>query len=184
MKVYKFRLQTEDQEGFIREIEIKSDQTFKDLHNFIVKTLKFSSKELASFHLTNDNWEKLIEITLLDMSGEADKELKSSDQVQTIFVMAETILNKFFDEPGQQLIYEYDFLQMQAFQLELLDISDVKNKSTYPRLAYSKGKLDKQEKVNVEKDPEKLKAELLKEFNSMLKDDSDDDDYFDGDDDY
>ena len=184
MKVYKFRLQSEDQEGFIREIEVRSDQSFKDLHDFIVKTLRFSSKELASFHLTNDNWEKLIEITLLDMSGEADKELKSSDQVQTIFVMDETLLDKFFDEPGQQLIYEYDFLQMQAFQLELLDISDVNNKSNYPRLSYSKGKLDKQERIETEKDPEKLKAELLKEFNSMLKDDSDEDDYFGGEDDY
>ena len=184
MKVYKFRLQTEEQDGFIREMEVKSDQTFKDLHEFIVKTLKFDGKELASFHIANENWKKLVEITLVDMSGEADKELRSDDQIQTIFVMAETILDRFLDEIGQKLIYEYDFLQMQTYQLELIKISAINKKSTYPKLTYSKGKLDKLENIIVEKDSEKLKAELLHEFNSMMKgDDDDDDDYF-GDNDY
>ena len=185
MKVYKFRLLTEEQDGFIREIEVKSDQTFKDLHEFIVKTLKFDGKELASFHIANENWEKLVEITLVDMSGKADEELRSEDQVHTIFVMAETILDRFLDEVGQKLIYEYDFLQMKTFQLELINISAVSKKSNYPNLTYSKGKLDKQDDIIVEKDSEKLKAELLHEFNSILKDDDDDDDddYF-GDDDY
>ncbi|OQX73821.1 MAG: hypothetical protein B6D64_13465 [Bacteroidetes bacterium 4484_276] len=184
MKVYKFRLLTEEQDGFIREIEVKSDQTFKDLHEFIVKTFKFKSKELASFYIANENWEKLIEITLLDMSGEVDNGLKTDDQVQTIFIMAETILDRFLDEVGQKMIYEYDFLQMQTFQLELISISDGGKKSIYPKVTYSRGKLDKQEGLVVEKDSEKLKAELLHEFNSILKDDDDDDDDYFGDDDY
>jgi hypothetical protein len=176
MKVYKFRLETEDQEDFIREIEVKSNQTFKELHDFILKTIKLNGKELASFHIVNDIWEKLIEITLIDMSGEADKKLKSDDQVQTIFVMSETILDRFFDEVGQKMIYEYDFLQMQSFQLELLEISNLDKKSTYPKVTFRKGKFEKQPKINVVKDSEKLKAELLKEFNSIIKGDLDEDD--------
>jgi hypothetical protein len=184
MKVYKFRLETEDQDDFVRDIEVKSNDTFKDLHDFILKTLKLSGKELASFHIANDNWEKLIEITLIDMSGEADKELKNDDQVQTIFVMSETILDRFFDEIGQKMVYEYDFLEMDTFQIELLDISKPDKKATYPRISLSKGTLDKKQKFGVEKDSEKLKAELLSEFDSMMKDDDDDDDDNYLDDDY
>ena len=44
---------------------------------------------------------------------------------------------------------------------DLFDISDITKE---------------QQKIKIEKDPEKLKAELLKEFDSMLKDDQDDDD--------
>jgi len=185
MKVYKFRLESEDQEEFIREIEVRSDQTFKDLHEFLIKTIKLDGKELASFHITNDNWEKLIEITLIDMSGEADEELKTDDQVQTIFIMSETILDRFFDEIGQRMVYEYDFLQMQTFHLELLGIINPDKKAKYPKVSLRKGKYDKQQKIKIEKDSEKLKAELLKEFDSMLKDDQDDDDDdYDPEDDY
>jgi len=184
MKAYKFRLQTENQEDFIREIEVGSNQTFKDLHDFILKSLRLNGKELASFHIVNDNWEKLIEITLIDMSGEADKELQTNDQVQTIFVMSETILDRFFDEVGQKMVYEYDFLQMQIFQLELIEIASADKKVTYPKVTLKNGKFDKQQKIKVEKDPEKLKAELLNEFKSIMNDDSDDDDFDGGDDDY
>jgi hypothetical protein len=185
MKVYKFRLETEDQDDFVRDIEIKSNDTFKDLHDFILKTLKLDGKELASFHIVNDNWEKLIEITLIDMSGEIDKKLKTDDQVQTIFVMSETILDRFFDEIGQRMVYEYDFLQLEIFQLELIEISRVDKKATYPKVTKRVGTYENQQKVKVEKDSEKLKAELLSEFDSFFKDDDDDDDDdYNGDDDY
>jgi hypothetical protein len=184
MKVYKFRLETEGQDDFVREIEVKSNQTFKDLHDFILKTLKLDGKELASFHIANDIWEKLIEITLIDMSGEADKDLKSDDQVQTIFVMSETKLDRFFDEAGQKMVYEYDFLQMLTFLIELTEISNVDKKASYPKVSYSKGKFEPSQNVKVEKDSEKLKAELLQEFNSILNGDGDDDDFDSGDDDY
>ncbi len=183
MKVYKFRLETENQEDFIREIEVRSNQTFKDLHDLILETIKLNGKELASFNIVNDNWEKLIEITLIDMSGETDKELNLNDQVQTIFVMSETVLDRFFDKVGQKMVYEYDFLQMQTFQLELLEITNLNKKATYPKITFSKGKFDKQQKIKVEKDSEKLKAQLLKEFNLIMKNDNDDD-YYNEDDDY
>ncbi len=177
MKVYKFRLETKNQEDFIMGFEVKSNQTFQSLHDFIFETVKLEGKELASFHIVNNNWEKLIEITLIDMSGEADKKLKPNDEVQTIFVMSETVLDRFFYEPGQKMVYEYDFLQMQTFQLELLEINNLNKQAAYPRVTYSKGKFDKQQKINVEKDPDKLKAELLQEFNSIMKDDANDDYY-------
>jgi hypothetical protein len=174
MKVYKFRLQCEDQHDVVREIEIKADQTFKDLHDVIVKTLKLDGEELASFHITSDNWDKLVEITLIDMSGDADEELDRDDQVQTVFVMDETKLEQFLDEKGQKLIYEYDFLQLQTFQLELIGILKNHNNGKYPKVTLSKGQLNLQKNIPIENDPEELKKKLLKEFNSILSGDLDD----------
>jgi len=183
MNIFKFRILVDENDDFVREIEIKSNATFENLHNFIVKSLKLSSKELASFHTSNDKWEKLQEITLIDMSGDDDIDLKESDVVRTIFLMSESKLNRFLDEIDQKLIYEYDFLQMRTFLMELADITPEDKSVKYPRLTLSKGRLEMHENVKVEKDSEKLKNELLKEFNSIVNGDFDDDDN-DMDDDY
>lgn len=175
MNILKIRILVEDQDDFVREIEIKSDQTFKDLHDIIVKSAKFSGKELASFYLSNDEWEKLTEITLIDMSGDVDAELSDEDVVHTIFLMEKTILDEFLDEPEQKMIYEYDFLNLHTFLLELIEIIPENPKTAYPKITLSKGNLNTLDKLVVEKNPDKLKEELLKEFNAMINGDVEED---------
>ena len=181
MSVFKFRIQVDDQDDFLREVEIKSNQTFYQLHDFMVKNLKLGGKELASFHVAGERWEKLQEITLIDMSGEEDKNVKASDDTRTIFLMDQTPIERFIKEIDQKLIYEYDFLQMRTFLLELVDITHEDRRVKYPRLTFSRGKIQLEDNVRVEKDSEKLKEYLLKEFNSIIKGDFEDD--FDSDDD-
>jgi len=181
MDVFKFRIQVDGQDDFVRELEIKSDQTFKDLHEFIVKSLKFSGKELASFYLSNDEWEKLTEITLIDMSGEVDMELGEDDVVHTIFLMDQIKLDAFIKTVDQKLVYEYDFLQLRTFFIELVDITPVNTKTNYPRITLSKGTLRTVETLVIEKNPDKLKEELLKEFNAMVNGDIDEDNLHDDD---
>jgi hypothetical protein len=175
MNVLKLRILVEDQDDFVREIEIKSNQTFKDLHDIIVKSAKFSGNELASFYLSNDEWEKLTEITLIDMSGDVDAELGDEDVVHTIFLMEKTMLDEFLDEPDQKMVYEYDFLHLHTFLIELIDILPENGKSLYPKITLSKGTLNSIDKIVVEKNPDKLKEELLKEFNSMINGDVEED---------
>ena len=110
MKVLKFRITVKEQDDFIREIEIKLNQTFRDLHDIIVKSVKLYDNELASFHITNEKWERQFEITLIDMSGEIDEDVIEGDVIKTIFLMNETKLNKFIKNKYQRLVYEYDFL--------------------------------------------------------------------------
>ncbi len=185
MNIFRIRILVDDQDGFIRELEIKSNQTFKTLHDFIVKNIKLGGKELASFQIIDDNWKKLQEITLMDMSGEVDKKAGKADAMQPIFLMDRTRLDVFLKEIGQMFIYEYDFLQMHTFQLEIFDIAKADDKKKYPEMIYSKGTLVLRENVKVEQDPDKLKQKLLHDFNSMFSDDDDDDDDFDvGGDDY
>jgi hypothetical protein len=175
MNILKLRILADDQDDFVRELEIKSDQTFKDLHDVLVKSLKFSGKDLASFYLSNDEWEKLTEITLIDMSGEVDADLSDEDVVHTIFLMEKTPLDEFLDEPDQKLIYEYDFLNLHTFLIELIEVMPENGKISYPRITLSKGTFNTIEKLVVEKNPDKLKEELLKEFNAMINGDADDD---------
>lgn len=184
MQIFRFRLSVDNKDDFLRDIEIRSNQTFYDLHTIIVKNLGLDGNELASFHIANDDWEKIQEITLIDMSGEEDKNVKAGDEVRTIFLMNQTPLDKFMDKVEQKLVYEYDFLQMRTFFLELLEIGKKDKEGSYPRIVRKAGTLELKDNISVEKDSEKLKEDLLKEFNSMMKGDFEDDDLSGNDDDY
>ena len=103
MHVYKFRVLSDIEEDFYRDIEIKATQTFQDLHDILIENLNFNKNELASFYLSNNNWEKLKEITLIDM-GETT-ETKTP-------IMKNAILRDYIDDPHQRIIWVYDFLKM------------------------------------------------------------------------
>ena len=99
MSVYRFKVYFEDDENVSREIEIKSTQTFEDLHNIIQKALSFDSLHPASFFVSNDSWRKGKEILLLHKSH--TKGLKGT-------WMHETKIASLVDDPHQKFIYEFD----------------------------------------------------------------------------
>lgn len=176
MKIFKLQIVPDYSSNFSIEVEVRADQTFRELHDFLVKTLMLKGDELASFYVADENWEKFEEITLLDMSGSEDENLDDSDDTHTIYLMNNTNVGTFVTDVNQNLLYEYDFLQLHTFFIEVVDAKTADKKLTYPRLANQKGQLTIQNRVQVEKDPEKLRESLLNEFNSLMKDDFDDDD--------
>ena len=72
MAVYKFKVWFEDNEDVVRVIEVKSTQTFLDLHNAIQDSVGFDKSQLASFYVSDDQWKKGLEITLEQMGDEDD----------------------------------------------------------------------------------------------------------------
>jgi hypothetical protein len=56
--------------------------------------------------------------------------------------MSETVLSDIIDDPHQRLIYEYDFLNIKTFYIELLKTIKSKSK-TKPRCTYSSGEIPK-----------------------------------------
>lgn len=176
MKVLKLRLTSDDSPGFTLEFEIRSDQTFKVMHDFLVKTLKLEGNELASFYVADENWQKHEEITLLDMGGDEDSDITDEDELQTIYLMEDTPLEKFIKDIDQYLIYEYDFLQLHTFNIECFDTGHVDKRLKYPRIIEQKGKYLSKDRIHIEHDPEKLKEQLLKDFNSFITGDIDDED--------
>lgn len=181
MNALRIRIWIDGQENFIREIEIKSNQYFIDLHNFLVQSLKLDANELASFHVVDDNWQKLREISLINMWGKSDD---ISQQGQKGYEMGKTRLDTFLVQMDQKLIYEYDFMQMHTFKLEVVDVTGVDESVKYPYMATSFGILQLPENLEVESDSEKLKKELLKEFDALNADEEDDITDLELDDDY
>jgi hypothetical protein len=151
MHVYKFRILSEEQNDFVRDIEISSVQRFEDFHNIILQTTGLDGKELASFHITNGKWIKLKEITLIDMMEEQNEfEEEYEDEDSSVFpetlVMKDCKLKDFIDDPHQRMIYEYDFLNLKTFFIELIQISQAKSKVNYPVCVRSVGKLELRKK--------------------------------------
>lgn len=170
MHVYKFRLLSDIYEEFVRDIEIQAAQTFLDFHTAINQCVKLNGQELASFHICDQKWNKLQEITLIDMIGidEPDEERKT---VEETFIMKDAVVRDFINEPHQRLLYEYDFLNLSTFYIELLSVHKQKDDGPYPRCTYSKGTVEQQPipELILEED-EELNGELITDIDDLLDD--------------
>lgn len=121
----------EDYPEVMRTLELRDDQTFEDLHHAILKSVNFDNTQLASFYVCNDEWEKKVEITLIDMS---------MDEGDMVPVMSETPLQKYIEHVGEKLVFEYDFAMMWRFMIEVEAMhKDAKKGAAYPLLVYSEG---------------------------------------------
>ena len=144
MAVYKFRVTFEEHDEVSRDIEIKASQTFEDLHRAILASVGFDNKELASFYMSDDNWKKGKEISLIDMS-EGEKK---------IAVMKDSHLRDFIADPHQKIYYVYDFMAMWTFHIELIKIITAEEAgASYPRCVRTAGEAPKQYAMSPEAVP-------------------------------
>lgn len=141
--VYRFRVLFEEYEDVYRDIEVKANQTFEDLHHAIQKAIGFDASQMASFYMSDDYWRKGLEITLMDMSdGDEDQEPK--------VMMKNSKLRDFIDDPHQKIIYIFDFMALWTFYIELTKILPAEEaKADYPRCIKSGGVAPKQYKGNI-----------------------------------
>lgn len=177
MAAYRFRVTFEDDSDLYRDIDILTEQSFLQLHNAIIKAFEFTSNELASFYLSDDNWRKGDEIALEDMNDE-DAELPP------VKLMRKSIVADFIEDPHQKFVYVFDFLKMWTFYVELVKIipkEDIELK--YPAVTKSGGEIPKQFK-NItpsvvddedldDEDDKKLKRSTKSEFNALEQYDAD-----------
>lgn len=146
MAVYKFRAIWEENDDVYRDIEIKSIQTFEDLHHAILEAIKFDKKHAASFFVSDDYWRKNQEITLRkeDLALDAE-EIKK--KVSPKKLMSETKIAKYIEQPHQRFVYVYDADAQWCFLLELIKIDSENPKTKYPVCVKSAGKEPKQYKT-------------------------------------
>lgn len=122
MHVYRFRITSDENDEFLREVDVLANQTFEDFHNCLVKTCKFSGNELASFYLCDNQWRKRREITLMDMNVEMYDEDESNSKSEPNLIMKDARLNKTINDPHQKMLYVYDYLNMYTVNIELVKI--------------------------------------------------------------
>lgn len=111
--IFKFRIVSDEVNNFKREINIDGTATFEDLKNAICDSVAYDKNQMCSFFICDDDWEKLKEITLVDMDTDPD---------QDVVLMDECELSDYLDEKGQKLIFTFDYMTDRSMYMELVDI--------------------------------------------------------------
>ena len=131
MIAYKFRVTIDYEEDVLREIEIRSDLSFFEFQRIIVSAFEFSGKQMSSFYMSNEEWDKGEEIVLFDMGFE-----ETNDSPR---VMETTQLSELINKEDQRMLFVYDFLKMWVFYIELIGENPPEKEISYPRIITSIG---------------------------------------------
>ena len=167
----KFRvlLDSIDNTEIFRDILINDNLNFEAFYNAILDAFDLNNDQLASFFVSDIDWNKGEEISLLDMSfeglDEGDAPRKMSD-----FLLKEKIFS-----PRQRFILIHDFLSMWIFLVELKEITD--QEVEHPQLLLEVGKIPEELKSKGPKAIDDIRFETDKDPDF---DDFDDDDFENG----
>lgn len=130
--IYRFRviLDNDTKDDIFRDLEIRESDTLEDLHNIITQSFGFDGTEMASFYISDAQWNQGEEISLFDLSEDASARL-----------MNETSIDSVVFEMQPKLIYVYDFLSMWTFYVELAEIVEESSEVDYPNLMFVQGQV-------------------------------------------
>jgi hypothetical protein len=136
MALYRFSVTFEDYDDVSRVIDVKSNQTFEDLHRAIHQSTKYNPEFPSSFYISNDQWMKGEEITYLPNQRRIDRGVALMEKVK---------LSSRIDDPHQKFYYTFNFDRPFDFHIELMKIIlDEDPKVTYPAVIKSTGEAPRQ----------------------------------------
>ncbi|MBP3425572.1 MAG: hypothetical protein J6K81_02480 [Rikenellaceae bacterium] len=125
--ILRFRMLSDENDAFVREYELPYDATLLDFNNHICKNLKYDS-DMASFFLSDGEWNKGREFTLMDMGFSAEE---AGDDMP--LYMGDVALGQIIHNNRDRLIYMFDMLAERAFYLELVGTDVAQAGVRYPR---------------------------------------------------
>ncbi|MBY0542339.1 MAG: plasmid pRiA4b ORF-3 family protein [Sphingobacteriaceae bacterium] len=135
MAIYRFKISFEDFDEVTREIDIKTNQTFEDLHRAIHRSTGYNADKSSSFYVSTDNWIKGDEIAILPN----DRKINNG-----VALMENSKLSNFIEDPHQKFYYIYNFERPFDFHVELIKIIlENDPKIDYPHLFKSTGEAPK-----------------------------------------
>jgi len=160
--IYRFRilLDNDTEEDIFRDIEIRKTDTLEDLHNTITQSFGFDGTEMASFYLSDEEWNQGEEISLFDMS----------EGVNAVKLMNSVLIEDVLDADKTRIIYVYDFMNMWTFLVELGEIVEESQGVDYPNLMFVIGQ------IPMEAPEKSFEAEKL-DMDNDFEDELDVDDY-------
>ena len=131
--IYRLRviLDNDTEDDIFRDIELDKTSNLEDFHNTITQSFGFEGNEMASFYLTDQEWNQGEEISLFAL-GELD---------QTNRLMSDVLVDSVIDKTNTRLIYVYDFLNLWTFLIELVEVVGTTSGVNYPNLIYSNGQI-------------------------------------------
>lgn len=147
MSGLKFRvlLDSDLKDEVFRDIVIAGESNFEVFYQAIMKSFEFEGDQMASFYVSNSEWDKGHEINLMDMSYDDD------DLDTPANIMSKAIVKDFINDSDQKFILVYDFMRMWIFLIELIE--QVEESPTEPKVVLSVGNAPKeQSKETLEED--------------------------------
>ena len=152
MKIYKFRVLSSENKDFIRDIEIPDEKRFYDLHMGIQAACGYDFTQMTSFYLSNGEWEKGDEISMMAMDPE------SSDE-NTPYYMKDVRLKDLIKEENQRLLYLFDFFSVRMMFIELVDSWDMspdEARQNYPQCSLAEGDAPEMMIIDDNMDPDDM----------------------------
>ena len=136
MAIYRFKVSFEDYDDIERDIDIKSNQTFEDLHRAIHQSTGYPVEVSSSFYVSNDQWIKNEEVAFLPNQRKVNN---------NVILMSNSKLSSFIDDPHQKFYYIYNFDRPFEFHVELVKIllNNEALDKPYPFVSRSKGDVPK-----------------------------------------
>ncbi len=138
--VYIFRFLLPQEKEFMAEIAVPSSFSFFEFHETVQDFFKYDKGQMASFIITDDQWNKLKEIPMVDFEKEDGQSPMKAFRLSDVF-----------SQKGQRMFYVFDFFSERAFFVQLADIYDDKdNKITKGVLAKLEGKVPDQIQIDLD----------------------------------
>ena len=167
----KFRilLDSSDKNEVFRDILISDKADFETFYHEILKAYQFSDDQMASFYMSNENWDKGHEISLFDMSfGEDPDQILPS-------VMKTSLLSQYIVDADQKIILVHDFIRMWIFLIELFGYEETDPKEA--KLILSVGNAPSETSRSGEEDDIRFESEFEEEEEDEFGFDEFEDDY-------
>lgn len=132
MAILKFRVYFEEDDTIYRDIVIKHNQSFFELHQTILSSYEFDSIHQATFFRSNESWQRGREISL-EKYEDVEYRVEPLD-------MFETSIGSEIRDTEQKFIYLYDFNKNWSFQVQLISVSkEESSKISYPSITRKEG---------------------------------------------
>jgi len=129
---FRLRIVLDHETDVFRDIEVDGLNTFTDLHSMVQEAFGFDGSQMASFYISNEDWEKGQEITLMNMG-------EKSETGDPILLMDDTTISDIVFGKGQKLLYVSDFLLMWCFYVDVIELEETQDNVILPRIVQSFG---------------------------------------------
>lgn len=128
--VYKIRIILDTKDNIFRDVEIKDKQNLWNLHLGIKSAFTLMGDDLSIFSILDDEGIVVKQVPLEDMSDDGDGE-----------IMSDVYINEAFEKVGDKLHFQYGFMDLWEFFLELVEIIDEKPAVNYPITVFRFGNM-------------------------------------------
>jgi hypothetical protein len=159
--IFKFRALSDEADDFVRDYEVSYDMNLREFHGFICDNLDFDDRVMSSFFLSDGDWDRGKEYTLIDMGQDASDDVAPMDKVS---------LGQIIHNSNDRLIFQFDAFGNRALYLELIGTGQAVADVDYPHVSKSEGDAPEQFDATAV-DEQSMFDEAFEEFGDFEGDD-------------